>query len=150
MLHRSPFPLHSSYFILFLLLAGCGGSGTKPLSTDNRVIEWELSDAQALNPFNYTDATSGYIIDQIFQHLIFLDRQTMQYDIPVLATAMPTVSPDHLQYDFTLRKDVKWPDGQPFTGADVIFSLKALKNPFNTMAGENRVYVDPIHSVELI
>jgi peptide/nickel transport system substrate-binding protein len=124
---------------LALFCFGCGGSGTKPLSTDNRVIEWELSDAQSLNPFNYTDATSGYIIDQMYQHLIFLDRQTMQYDIPVLATAMPTVSPDHLQYDFTLRKDIKWPDGQPFTGADVIFSLKALKNPFNTMAGENRV-----------
>ncbi len=150
MSRRSPLIFSASYFLLFVLLAGCGGSGTKPLSTDNRVIEWELSDAQSLNPFNSTDATSSYLEDQIFQHLIFIDRQTMQYDIPVLATAMPVVSPDHLTYDFTLRKDIKWPDGTPFTGADVIFSLKALKNPFNTMAGENRVYVDPIHSAELI
>src|ERR1017187_9381426 len=136
--------------LVLLFSYGCGGSSTKPLSTDNRVIEWELSDAQSLNPFNSTDANATYMEEQIYQRLIGVDPATMKYTVPVLATAMPLESPDHLEFDFTLRNDVKWPDGKPFTGEDVIFSLKALKNPFNAMSGQKRVYVDPIHSVELI
>ena len=150
MLQRSRFLLPLSYAILFSALTGCGGNNTRPFSTDNRVIEWELSDAQALNPFNSTDANATDVEEQIFQRLIGINIHTMNYDVPILADSMPVVSPDHLQYDFTLRKDVKWPDGTPFTGEDVIFSAKALKNPFNVMSAENRVYVDPIHSVELI
>ena len=142
-----------SYFILFLCviaLYGCSDSGKKPLSTSNRVIEWELSDADALNPYNSTSANATNLEEQIYQRLIAIDPSTMKYTVPILATALPVESPDHLQYDFTLRNDVKWPDGKPFTGEDVIFSLKALKNPFNILSGQKRVYVDPIHSVELI
>ncbi len=136
--------------ISLVAIAGCGGSSTKPLSTNNRLIEWILSDFQSLNPYNSTDANATYAEEQIYQRLITIDVNTMKYTVPVLAESMPVESPDHLQYDFTLRKDVKWPDGKPFTGEDVIFSLKALKNPFNSMSGQKRVYVDPIHSVELI
>jgi peptide/nickel transport system substrate-binding protein len=138
------------FFLTVILLSGCTSSGPKPVSTANRVIEWELSDAQSLNPYNSSDANASYMEEQIFQRLVRIDPATMQYNVPDLADSMPTVSADHLQYDFVLRKDIKWADGQPFTGADVIFSLKALKNPFNVMAGQKRPYVDPIHSVELI
>jgi len=140
----------ASILIVPFLFFGCSGSGNKPVSTSNRVIEWELSDADALNPFNSTSADATYLEEQIYQRLITIDPTTMKYTVPILATAMPVESPDHLQYDFTLRNDIKWPDGKPFTGEDVIFSLKALKNPFNISAGQKRVYVDPIHSVELI
>ncbi|HEY3875095.1 MAG TPA: ABC transporter substrate-binding protein [Candidatus Kapabacteria bacterium] len=136
-------------FVLALFY-GCSGNGSKPMSTDNRVIEFELADAQSLNPVNSTDADATYIEEQVYQRLITIDPATMQYTVPILADSMPVVSADHLTFDFTLRKDVKWADGTPLTGNDVIFSLKALKNPFNVMAGQKRVYVDPIHSAELI
>jgi len=142
--------LNAILAVLLLFSFGCGGSSSKKLSTDNRVIEWELSDADALNPINSTSADATYIEEQIYQRLITVDPVTMKYTVPVLASALPVESDDHLQFDFTLRNDVKWPDGKPFTGEDVIFSLKALKNPFNTMSGQKRVYVDPIHSAELI
>ncbi|HJW28732.1 MAG TPA: ABC transporter substrate-binding protein, partial [Saprospiraceae bacterium] len=45
---------------------------------------------------------------------------------------------------------MKFADGKELTGYDVIFSLKALKNPLNTMNGHKRVYVDGIHGCELI
>jgi peptide/nickel transport system substrate-binding protein len=41
--------------------------------------------------------------------------------LPQLATAW-SVSPDSLKYTFTLRDNVKFHDGQPFTSADVAFS----------------------------
>ncbi len=140
----------SFLFLLPLILFGCTKSGIKPVSSDNRVIEWELSDAQSLNPFNSTDANATYMEEQIYQRLITIDPATMKYTVPILATALPVESPDHLQFDFTLRNDVKWPDGKPLTGEDVIYSLKSLKNPFNVMSGQKRVYIDAIHSAELI
>ena len=149
MARHSRFILYTFLPSLFLVLTGCSKS-QRSVSTDNRVIEWELSDADGLNPFNSQSANATDLEEQIYQRLIGIDVKTMQYDVPVLADSMPIVSPDHLQYDFTLRKDIKWADGQPFTGADVIFSLKALKNPFNVMSAQNRVYVDPIQGVDLV
>lgn len=41
-----------------------------------------------------------------------------------------TVSPDGLTYTFTLKNNVKWHDGTPFSAGDVAFSLKtAIKSP---------------------
>ena len=130
-----------------VLLSGCGN---KPQSTSTRAIERALSDADGLTPSNSTSANATDLEEQMYQRLITIDPATMKYTVPILATSMPVESPDHLQFDFTLRSDVKWPDGKPLTGEDVIYSLKCLKNPFNVMDGQKRVYVDPIHSVELI
>ena len=38
---------------------------------------------------------------------------------------------DSLTYTFTLRKGVKWHDGEPFTAADVKFTLEAILAPEN-------------------
>jgi peptide/nickel transport system substrate-binding protein len=45
---------------------------------------------------------------------------------PLLATAWE-VAKDGLQYRFTLRRGVKWHDGEDFTSADVAFSILTLK-----------------------
>ena len=132
--------------LLSILLFGCTGHRANP----NRVIEFELSDADALNPYNSTAANATYVYEQIFQRLITIDPKTLQYTVPILADSLPVVSPDYVHYDFTLRKDIKWADGKPFNGEDVIFSLKALKNPFNVSSGQHRPAVDQLHSVELI
>lgn len=135
---------------LQLTSAGCRRGGDDTLSTTNRVVEHVLSDMQGLNPMNTTGANETYIEEMIFERLIRIDPATMEYSVPWLAEALPTESADHMQYDFTIRKDVKFADGQPLTGHDVIFSLKALKNPFNIESAQKRVYVDNIHSAELI
>src|SRR6202012_6064082 len=41
---------------------------------------------------------------------------------PQLATAW-SIAPDGLRYTFTLRPNVFWHDGRPFTAADVAFSI---------------------------
>jgi peptide/nickel transport system substrate-binding protein len=47
---------------------------------------------------------------------------------PRLATSW-TSSPDGLTHTFTLRNNVKFSDGAPFTAADVLFTFKALYDP---------------------
>lgn len=46
--------------------------------------------------------------------------------VPQLATEW-SISPDGLSYTFKLRQGVLWHDGQPFTSADVAYSLTAIK-----------------------
>jgi peptide/nickel transport system substrate-binding protein len=134
----------------FLALAGCRRGGDAELSTANRVVEHVLSDLQGLNPINTTGANETYVEEMIFERLIRIDPETMEYSIPWLADSLPIETPDKMQFDFRIRKDVKFADGKPLTGHDVVFSLKALKNPFNIQSAQKRVYVDNIHSAELI
>jgi len=43
--------------------------------------------------------------------------------VPVLAEALPLVSPDGREYTFSLRPGLTFPDGSPLTAADVKYSL---------------------------
>lgn len=43
--------------------------------------------------------------------------------VPVLADGLPEVSEDGLEYTFTLRSDLTFPDGSPLTAEDVRYSL---------------------------
>lgn len=39
------------------------------------------------------------------------------------------ISPDGLVYTFTLRSDVQWSDGAPFSAADVLYTLQTIQSP---------------------
>jgi peptide/nickel transport system substrate-binding protein len=65
--------------------------------------------------------SSQYVGGKIFQGLFGYDRQLAPF--PILATGW-TVSSDNLVVVFTLRKDVRWHDGQPFVADDVVYTLK--------------------------
>jgi len=71
--------------------------------------------------------------DRDVSELIF--SGLMQYDskgnlIPDLAEKY-SIGDSGKIYDFFLKKDVKWHDGQPFTADDVIFTINAIQNPTN-------------------
>ena len=68
---------------------------------------------------------------------------------PQLATQL-SISPDGLQYTFTLRQGVKWHDGTPFTSADVAYSILTLKEVHprgrSTFANVERVATPDAHT----
>lgn len=80
----------------------------------------------------------------------------LEYDFdltprPQLATGW-SISPDGLEYTFTLRPGVKWHDGKDFTSADVAFSIGFLKqnhtNGRNTFANVAEIRTpDPLTAV---
>lgn len=82
---------------------------------------------QYLNPL----LASRNPVDQDITALIFegLTRQVTigQYE-PQLARSW-VVSDDGLVYTFTLRDDVQWSDGAPFSGQDVLFTLRLIQDP---------------------
>jgi peptide/nickel transport system substrate-binding protein len=77
------------------------------------------------NPWTSGGSPQG--INLLFNRLIEVeaDYQTL---VPALAESWEA-SEDGLTYTFTLRQDVSWHDGEPFTSADVIFSLQTLMDP---------------------
>jgi peptide/nickel transport system substrate-binding protein len=93
-------------------LSHAAGKGVAVLGID--------TDPPTLNLGTSTDFAAGDVSAKILEGLIWLDPSYNPR--PSLATAW-TVSPDGKTYTFTLRKGVKWHDGQDFSSADVKFTL---------------------------
>ncbi len=150
--HRLGFPL----VCMFPLLLGCGSDQrafslegidtTRPTPGDWVVIHI-LSDPESLNPLTANDATSQEIYTHIFESLLFQNPQTLELQ-PNIADSLPEISPDHLTYRFRLRRGVHFSDGHPLTSADVLFSFKAVKNPYIVEAAALRNYYDNVADVQ--
>ena len=116
----------------------------------NEVRVHILSDPESLIPYNSNFAEEINIENQIFETLLRMNPVTCEPDIPWLAESLPIESKDHKQFEFTLRKGIKFADGVELTGEDVIFSLKAAKNFLLTENQSLQTYLEPIKSAELI
>ena len=77
-----------------LSVISCGGGSETPTdepkntNVSDVVISHELSDAQMLNPINYSDAGAGYIIKNIFYTLLSIDFNTLEL-VPLVAESRP-------------------------------------------------------------
>ncbi|MFI5260963.1 MAG: ABC transporter substrate-binding protein [Candidatus Limnocylindrales bacterium] len=71
-----------------------------------------------------SDSNSSYVADQVVETLVGLKPGTVSDIIPVLASALPTVSADGKTYTFTLRTGVKFHDGTDFNADAVVFNYK--------------------------
>ena len=70
------------------------------------------------------ETSSTDVIGQMYMGLVTTNSITTQVE-PSLAEAW-TLSPDKRTYTFTLRKGLKWSDGQPLTADDVVFTYNEI------------------------
>lgn len=148
--------------IFFLLISvvlvnclSCNTSGSKSIDysseqTTPEINDWVVilqnSDADMLHPTNYFSSAAGLILDrQIFQGMMDINPETKKYE-PSLAKTEPVISENGLSYTFEIRNEAKWDNGQPITGYDYLFTLKALKNPLADNA-KQRFYYEFIKDV---
>ncbi len=111
-------------------LAGCGGkTGTEgnaaaPEGTSTpvkkEIVVAQSSDIKVLDPHDCNQVASFAAIRQIFGSLVVFD-QNMKI-VGDLATEWTSLSPT--EWEFKLRKGVKWHDGTEFTAKDVKFSIE--------------------------
>lgn len=87
------------------------------------------AEPENLNYYTSTSAAATRFLDYIYEPLLDYDFETWQYDRPVLAESF-TISEDGMTFTFKLRENTYWHDGQPLTADDVLFSIKAILNPF--------------------
>lgn len=147
-----------------LTINGCGNGDKKVSTTDledasvgkadttsavngDWLIIRELADAEKLNPIVTNDASASEIDSYIFENLNNLDQETFEL-IPMIAE-IPTVSDDHLSYTYKIKKNVTFSDGHPLTGEDVVFTMKAIKNPLADDAAL-RNYFEYVIRVDLV
>lgn len=92
-----------------------------------RHIEAVVGSPELINPL-YASVND---VDRDLTRLIF--SGLMRYDhrqrvVPDLAASY-TLSDDKKVYTFTLKKDVTWHDGEPFTARDVVYTIETIQNP---------------------
>ena len=147
--------------LALLVLAGCGDRAeteigqTQPAKvhsgapvTGDWLLIHSLSDPEQLNPLTSNDAAASSILQYIFQGLLTRDPRTLELK-PLIAAARPVISEDKLTYTFEIRRDAHFQDGRPVTGADVLFSIKAIKHPL-VNAPFLRVYFNSVTDARLL
>jgi peptide/nickel transport system substrate-binding protein len=120
--------------MLWLALGACGAIGETPgervsdelPSHGDTFILASIGDITALIPNIASDGSSHEVGGLIYDGLVQVDRN-LNY-APQLAKSW-TFSPDCLTLTFSLRDDVKWHDGRPFTAEDVVFTYEAMVHP---------------------
>jgi peptide/nickel transport system substrate-binding protein len=112
---------------------GGGGSTTSP----SLVVETSFV-LKTLDPGRMFEPTGLMIDHAIYDTLLTYKGSNVTTPVPDLATSY-TASADAKTFTFTLRKGVKFANGDPLTAADVVFSLMRTKNivgnPSFLMAG---------------
>jgi peptide/nickel transport system substrate-binding protein len=113
--------------ILFLVLitatlAACNIAASKATQM-SQVVVANLSDPKTFNVV--LNAESPNIFGLIYEGLVTENPITGKTE-GALAEDKWEISQDELRFVFTLRKNLKWSDGQPLTADDVIFSYNDL------------------------
>lgn len=83
-------------------------------------------DPSTLNPFLANSTETNNIVRYVYSSLITRDKETLEF-LPSLASHWE-VSDNGRIFTFTLREDVKWHDGVPFSADDVLFTFDMIKN----------------------
>ena len=77
----------------------------------------------SLDPSYQYDKASYEIIFNVYEGLLFYNRDKVDEFVPVLATGMPTMNEDGSQYVFELRQGIKFHEGGDLTPSDVAYSF---------------------------
>jgi peptide/nickel transport system substrate-binding protein len=104
------------------LLADCA-----PGIPGGRLVIATYGDPKTFNPITANESSSEEIYRHLFASLLGYDWTTQQVT-PGLACAW-TNAPDGRTWTFTLRKNLRWSDGEPLTADDVIFTWDVIYDP---------------------
>src|SRR5438093_201336 len=105
------------------LAAACGGgSGTQSeqLASDQTLSFPMVDDIGDIDPALEQAAVDVNIFRNVFSGLYKFDDQLNE--VPDIASGPPKMSADNLTYTFSLRKDVKFSNGDPVKADDFIYS----------------------------
>ncbi len=108
----------------------------------NQTLRWNIiTEPPSLDWTLISDTTSSRLLDAMMEGLVrygFKDGNVQV--LPSLASSWQP-SKDMKTWTFTLRQDVKWTDGVPFTGQQIIDSWERLLNPKTGAEYSNYLFI---------
>ena len=111
--------LAAAVAVIALIIGGAAGVSAQKKGGTIRV--GHLGEPPTLDAHWTTASITETLTNHIYEGLLTLDDENKP--IPMLAEAMPTVSPDGLTYTFKLRRGIKFHNGKEMTSDDVVASL---------------------------
>lgn len=136
----------SMMLVLVIVAGACGAPAPAvggPLRDRASLIMAVQKAAPSLDPT--IDTVNYYETDQIFDWLIATDANMKL--VPGLATEWKQT--DALNWQFKLRQGVKFQNGDPFTCADVKFTLDRIMNP-DTKSRQLATYFSDVATVRCV
>ncbi|MGW8483124.1 ABC transporter substrate-binding protein [Microbacterium sp. NPDC055903] len=129
---RATLALAAGTAALGLVLTGCapggesgGSSGASGDASTLIGFTGQAGDYQInFNPYSPTKIGG---LGTIYESLFFVTNVNTEAFTPLLGTEY-TWNEDGTQLDITLRDDVSWSDGEPFTADDVVFTFQLIKD----------------------
>ena len=113
-----------SLFLLFGVFAGTGLAADK-----ETFVKASIGTLQTLDPAVSYDTVGSMRHLNLYETLVAFDGTHTDRFVPLVATEVPTVenggiSADGLTYTFTIRKGIKFHNGDPLTPEDVVYTFK--------------------------
>ena len=107
------------------VLAGAltGRAGAAPAGLYRRGND---ADPETLDPHKSSTVAEAHILRDLYEGLLTYDNHGAM--IPGAATHW-TISDDGLTYDFTLRAEGHWSNGEPVLAQDFVFALRRILDP---------------------
>jgi len=139
--HCGALRIFSRLAALFIAIFGLGlEAGGSLASGSPSPMVWhrgELGDPGSLDPHKATTLIESNILDELFEGLVTYDARGAI--IPGVAASW-TVDPTGTIYDFKLRPDAKWSNGDTVTADDFVFAFRRLMAPATGAPYANILY----------
>ncbi len=112
---------------LFLLISLTAYATKAPdtVNKNNRLVICIQEDVESMDPVNHRSRTTQIVLKNIYDSLTARDANNRV--VPQLASGWKTLS--ETEWKFTLRKGVRFHNGDNLTASDVVFTLNRVINP---------------------
>ena len=91
------------------------------IKNPDTIVEANINEPQSLDPAWDYETAGGEVIQQVYQGLVSYNREAVDKYVGTLATDWKT-SADGKTWTFTIRKGVKFSNGDPMNPSDVAYS----------------------------
>lgn len=102
-------------------------TNTSDIKKGGNIIISESADPQNVNPLYVVDQTSFDMQQALYSPFFEIVGGKLYYGNGLAEKVIP--NEDSSEFTLTLKKDLKWHDGEPITADDVVFTLDVLVNP---------------------
>jgi peptide/nickel transport system substrate-binding protein len=125
---------------------------TPAIKNPDKLIVATIGEPETLDPAWAYDTASGEVIFNMYETLIFFDRESVDKFVPMIATQVPSfenglIKDNGTTIIFPIRKGIKFHSGRELTPEDVEYSLERVL-VMDRDGGPSWMLLDPLLGVE--